>query len=83
MLWETTLNPEKRVMKQLKIERNDMELQDVLEVLFGSSTDRRKKAILGSMMDGFEDILEGMESLSKYIEGLGLDESLDIEEVVI
>lgn len=83
MLWETTLNPEKRVMKQLKIERNDMELQDVLEVLFGSSTDRRKKAILGSMMDGFEDILEGMESLSKHIEGLGLDESLDIEEVVI
>lgn len=82
VLWETTLNPEKRVLRQLKIERNDMELTDVLEVLFGKSTARRKRAILGSMMDNFDDVLEEIDNLSDYVEGLGLNESLEVEEVV-
>lgn len=82
VLWETTLNPEKRVLRQLKIERNDMELADALEVLFGKSTVRRKQAILGSMMDNFDEILEENENLYDFVEGLGLDESLDVEDVV-
>lgn len=82
VLWETTLNPEKRVLRQLKIERNDMELADALEVLFGKSTARRKQAILGSMMDNFDEILEENENLYDFVEGLGLDESLDVEDVV-
>lgn len=82
VLWETTLNPEKRVLRQLKIERNDMELADALEVLFGKSTARRKQAILGSMMDNFDEILEENENLYDFVEGLGLDENLDVEDVV-
>jgi len=82
VLWNTTLNPETRHLRQLKIERNDMELVDVLEVLFGKSTDRRKRAILGSMMEDFDGVLEELESISDYIDGLGLKEDLDIEEIV-
>ena len=80
-LWNTTLNPETRIARQIKIERNDMELVDVLEVLFGKSTDRRKQAILGSMMENFDDVLDEMESISEYIDGLDLRDNLEIEEV--
>lgn len=82
-LWNTTLDPEKRHIRQIKIERNDMSLVDTLEVLFGKSTERRKKAILGSMIDGFDEVIDEMTSLSEYIDKLGLNESLEIEEVVI
>lgn len=80
-LWETTLNPANRHLRQLKIERNDMELCDVLEVLFGKSTDRRKRAILGSMMDNFDEAMEEMESISDYIDSLNLNKNLEIEEI--
>ena len=82
-LWNTTLDPEKRHIRQIKIERNDMSLVDTLEVLFGKSTERRKKAILGSMIEGFDEVIDEMTSLSEYIDKLGLNESLEIEEVVI
>ena len=82
-LWNTTLDPEKRHIRQIKIERNDMSLVDSLEILFGKSTERRKKAILGSMIDGFEETIDEMTSLSEYIDKLGLDESLEIEEITV
>lgn len=80
-LWSTTLDPARRHIRQIKIDRNDMALADVLEILFGKSTERRKKAILGSMIDGFEDVVDEMTSLSEYIDKMGLNESLEIEEV--
>ena len=83
VLWETTLNPETRHARQIKIERNDMSLCDVLEVLFGKSTERRKRAILGSMMENFDDTMDEMESIADYVEGLGLNEDLEVEEVAM
>lgn len=82
-LWETTLNPQKRRMHQLKLERNDTDMCDVLEVLFGKSTERRKRAILGGMMEDFDDVIENIENLSDYIKGLGLSDSLEIDEVTL
>lgn len=82
-LWNTTLDPQKRHIRQIKIDRNDMALADVLEVLFGKSTERRKKAILGSMIDGFEDVMDEMTSLSEYIDKMGLNESLEVEEIAM
>lgn len=81
VLWDTTLNPETRVLRQIKLERNDMELTDVLEVLFGKSTARRKQAILGSMIDNFDEVLDENENLFDMIDGMNLEDSLDIEEV--
>ena len=83
VLWETTLNPETRHARQIKIERNDMSMCDVLEVLFGKSTERRKRAILGSMMDNFDDTMDEMESLADYVEGLGLNEDLEVKEIAM
>ena len=81
-LWNTTLNPATRHLRQIKLERNDMELTDVLEVLFGKSTERRKRAILGSMMDNFDEVMEEQQSISEMIESMGLAEnSLEVEEV--
>ena len=80
-LWETTLDPSKRHLRQIKIERNDMELCDLLEVFFGKSTDRRKKAILGSIMGDFEEVVEQADNMADYINGLGLNEDLETVEV--
>lgn len=82
-LWNTTLNPETRNLVQIKIDRNDMEVYDVLEAFFGKSTDRRKRAILGSMMgEEFDTIMENIEEMVEYIDSLDLSE-LDVEDVVL
>lgn len=80
-LWETTLNPEKRTLRQIKIDPNDMSLCDVLEVLFGTSTERRKRAILGSMMDNFDETVDSIDDLIERINCLGLDENLEFTDV--
>lgn len=81
-LWDTVLNPETRHERQIKIDRNDTEIYDVLEVFFGKSTERRKRAILGSMLGvDFDELVAEMESISEYIDGLGMDSNLCIEEV--
>lgn len=80
-LWNTTLNPENRITRQLKIERGDTDLIDVLELLFGKSTDRRKRIILGSLIEDFDAVLEGRESVEDFLEGLNLNEGyLEVEE---
>jgi DNA gyrase subunit B len=80
-LWETTLNPENRIVRQLKLEHGDTELVDVLELLFGKSTDRRKKIILGSLVNDFDSVLEGRSTIEEFLEGLNLNEGyLEYEE---
>ncbi|MGV3076442.1 toprim domain-containing protein, partial [Clostridium baratii] len=82
-LWETTMNPETRNLVQIKIDRNDTNVYDTLEAFFGKNTDRRKKAILGSMMgEEFETVMENIEDMLKYIDSLDLAD-LEVEEVVL
>lgn len=82
ILWDSTLNPATRRLKQVKIDRGDTDMYDVLEVLFGKSTDRRKQAILGGMLGAdFNDTLDEMTSVSEYIDSLGFDSDLVVEEV--
>lgn len=82
-LWETTMNPETRTLVQIKIDRNDTNVYDTLEAFFGKNTDRRKKAILGSMMgEEFETVMENIEDMLKYIDSLDLAD-LEVEEVVL
>lgn len=80
-LWETTMNPANRKVISLKIDRNDTDIYDILEVLFGKSTERRKREILGNMMDvDYDEVLENIDDMCKYISGLDLNE---VEEEVI
>ena len=83
VLWETTLDPAKRHTHQLKINRDDLELVDVLEVLFGKSTERRKQAILGNLVEDFGSVMEYMDSMEDLVKGLGLNKDLEIEDVVV
>lgn len=83
-LWETTLNPENRITRQIKLERGDTELVDVLELLFGKSTDRRKQVILGSLVNDFDSVMEGRVTIEDFLEGLNLNEGyLDYEDYEI
>ena len=80
-LWNTSMNPATRTLKQIKIDRNDMDVWDTLEVLFGKSTAMRKRAILGELLGtDYDETLEDMDNLSEYIDGLGMN-SLE-EEIV-
>lgn len=73
-LWDTTLNPENRITRQIKLERGDTELVDVLELLFGKATDRRKRVILGSLVTDFDSVMEGRMTIEDFLEGLNLNE---------
>lgn len=80
-LWETTMDPAKRKVIPLTIDRNDTDIYDILEVLFGKSTERRKREILGNMMDvDYDEVLENIDEMCKYISGLDLNE---VEEEVV
>lgn len=82
-LWNTTLDPEKRHIRQIKLARNDTELVDVIEVLFGKSTERRKRAILGELMEDFDGVMSEIESVSDAVSRMNLDDDLDVEEVLV
>lgn len=82
-LWNTTMNPETRRLTQLKIDRNDTNVYDTLEAFFGKNTDRRKKAILGSMMgEEFDTTMENIEEMLDYINNLDLS-NLEYEDIVM
>lgn len=81
-LWESIANPATRRVKQVKIDPNDTEVYDTLEVLFGKSTDLRKKAILGSLVDeDLDEIEANVEELIDYITGLDMN-TVQVEEIV-
>lgn len=82
-LWTTTMNPETRNLIQIKIDKNDMNVYDTLEAFFGKNTDRRKRAILGSMMgDEFDTVMDNIEEMVNYIDTLDLSD-LEVEEIVM
>lgn len=80
-LWETMANPATRRLRQVKIDRNDTSVYDVIEVLFGKSTERRKRLILSSMLGKpFDEVVDNMSSISDYIETLDLN-TVEVEEI--
>ena len=71
VLWDTTLNPETRRLRQIIIDPKDTDIYEALEVLFGKSTDIRKRAILGSMLGtDFDDTIESIDDMVDYIDNL-------------
>lgn len=81
-LWNTTMNPATRNLTQIKIDKNDVEVYDVLEMFFGKSTDRRKRAILGSMMGtDFDNTINSIDELLNAIESSDIETDLEIENV--
>lgn len=81
VLWDTTLNPETRRLRQIIIDPKDTDIYEALEVLFGKSTDIRKRAILGSMLGtDFDDTIESIDDMVDYIDNLDLNGGLSVEE---
>ena len=80
-LWNTSMNPVTRTLRQIKIDRNDTNIWDTLEVLFGKSTELRREAILGELLGtNYRETMDEISTLSDYIEGLDLSE-VEVEEV--
>ena len=80
-LWNTSMNPATRTLRQIKIDRNDTNIWDTLEVLFGKSTELRREAILGELLGtNYRETMDEISTLSDYIEGLDLSE-VEVEEV--
>lgn len=80
-LWNTSMNPATRTLRQIKVDRNDMDVWDTLEVLFGKSTEMRKRAILGELLGtDYDETIEEMGSISDYIDELDMNA---LEEVVV
>ena len=80
-LWNTSMNPATRTLRQIKVDRNDMDVWDTLEVLFGKSTEMRKRAILGELLGtDYDETIEEMDNISDYIDELDMN---DLEEVVV
>ena len=74
-LWNTSMNPATRTLRQIKVDKNDMDVWDTLEVLFGKSTAMRKRAILGELLGtDYDETMEDMDNISEYIDGLGMNE---------
>ena len=82
VLWSTMLNPETRMLRQIKLDPNDTDIYSALEVLFGKSTADRKKAILGSMLGtDFDETVGSIEDISTYIDSLDLNGNLDVRDI--
>lgn len=82
-LWSEILDPANRSVTQLKIDRDDTDIVDTLEVFFGKNTSRRKQAILGSMMgEEYNDITKSIEDIIADIDE-NVDSGIEYEDIVM
>lgn len=73
-LWNTSMNPATRTLRQIKIDKNDTDVWDTLEVLFGKSTEMRKKAILGEILGtDYTETMEDIGNIGDYIDSLNMN----------
>ena len=73
------MNHETRRLRQIIIDPKDTDIYEALEVLFGKSTDIRKRAILGSMLGtDFDDTIESIDDMVDYIDNLDLNGCLSV-----
>lgn len=78
-------DPKTRHISQIKLSRDDRDLDDVLEVLFGKSTNLRKKYILTSIL-GSEELasqMDNRDSLKKMFATMDIEDSRELHEVVV
>lgn len=78
-LWDTTMNPETRILTQVKIDKDDFEAERAIEIMSGSDASIRKQFVLEALMDGdYEDSLEALNEVLKEME---FENELEIEEI--
>lgn len=83
-LHRSTMDPAERRLVQVKFNPDDAEVYDTFEVLFGTSTDIRKKAILTSLLtgtDSLDDITGTLEDLENFVSGADIEDVREFETV--
>ena len=83
VLRATTIAPESRQLQSLRIDKDDDKLRDTLEILFGSSTERRKMATLRRMLgDDVKSFEDGLDKLTEEFNNIEIvDKGFEVEEV--
>lgn len=84
-LAESTLEPGKRVLRQVKIDRDDVDVDRILNVLFGSDTTVRKDSILSGTLgeDGLRERYEDLSSRLTAISDNGVESEFEVRSVVL
>ena len=84
-LAESTLEPGKRVLRQVKIDRDDVDVDRILNVLFGSDTTVRKDSILSGTLgeDGLRESYEDLSSRLVAISDNGVESEFEVRNVVL
>lgn len=83
-LHNSTMSKENRRLVQVQFDPDDPEIYDVFEVLFGKSTDTRRKAILASLLtgkEGLEDVEETMGALEALVAETDVEDVREFETV--
>lgn len=83
-LHKSTMHPDNRRLVQVQFDPDDAEVYDVFEVLFGKSTDVRKKAILTSLLTGdtkLDDIKTDLEDLEELVLSADLEDVREFQTV--
>ena len=80
-LWDTTMNPETRILTQVKIDKDDFEAERAIEVMSGSDSSIRKRFVMDALMDGYENYEDALGALHEVLEAMDYEEELEIEEI--
>jgi hypothetical protein len=78
-LWDTTMNPETRILTQVKIDKDDFEAERAIEIMSGSDASIRKQFVLEALMDGDYD--DSLEALNEVLKEMEFEDELEIEEI--
>lgn len=84
-LAEVVMGPEKRILHQVKVDRDDTSIDNVLNILFGSDTEGRKRGILAGAMgeDTLDERMQELDERTDILKGCVVDDTIDVEQVVI
>ena len=84
ILRETTVQKGSRNLVQIKVDPDDMDIYDTIEVLFGRDTNRRKQAIMGALMEeGTESFDEVMSRMGELVANFAFEEDDEMEIVEV
>lgn len=79
----TTVDPKTRDLIQIKVDPNDTDVYNTLEVLFGQSTDLRKREILDSLLGGgVQELFDSLAALTHEIDNTDHEQERELVEVV-
>lgn len=82
---DVLMSPENRTLYQVKLDRTDSSVDDVLQILFGASTEERKRGILAGFLgeEELDRIMSDIHARNELLRSMSIDSDIDVEQVVL